>query len=350
MKAKNESIAMAKFINSFLNNNITLSNTCSYHTVKSYKDSMSLFLYFLETVKDIRSETLCGDCFSVSNIEEWLTWLQVKRSNDPATCNIRLAGIRSFLKFLGKKDVSYLYLSQASSQIKLRKVVKKKVKGISKPGIQALLASPDHKSKVGRRDITLMVVLYSTAARLNEILSIKIKHISLHNEKPSITIVGKGNKIRTLYLTPKSVSHLEAYIREFHGDSPNPSAFLFYSRNSGLFGMMSQTAVAKQLRKHAKIAHTVCTDVPLDLHAHQIRHAKATHWLEDGMNIVQISFLLGHSNLQTTMTYLDITTENQQKALATLEDENEKDTPKIWRSNDNDLASLCGVRKIREYN
>ena len=65
-------------------------------------------------------------------------------------------------------------------------------------------------------------------------------------------------------------------------------------------------------------------DVPLDLHAHQFRHAKASHWLEDGMNIVQISFLLGHEQLQTTMVYLDITTEEEAKALATLEDENDK--------------------------
>jgi site-specific recombinase XerD len=57
------------------------------------------------------------------------------------------------------------------------------------------------------------------------------------------------------------------------------------------------------------------------LGVYSIEHAKASHWLEDGMNIVQISFLLGHANLQTTMMYLDITTEQASKALATLEDE-----------------------------
>lgn len=51
-----------------------------------------------------------------------------------------------------------------------------------------------------------------------------------------------------------------------------------------------------------------------------MRHAKASHWLEDGMNIVQISFLLGHEQLQTTMAYLDITTDEKAKGLATLED------------------------------
>ena len=47
--------------------------------------------------------------------------------------------------------------------------------------------------------------------------------------------------------------------------------------------------------------------------APHLRHAKATHWLEDGMNIIQISFLLGHASLDTTMRYLDITTDDAKK-------------------------------------
>ena len=80
--------------------------------------------------------------------------------------------------------------------------------------------------------------------------------------------------------------------------------------------------------------------------APHFRHVKASHWLADGMNIVQISFLLGHEQLQTTMVYLDITTEQEAKALATLEDDNDKSEPKKWRSADGRLASFCGVRPM----
>ena len=106
------------------------------------------------------------------------------------------------------------------------------------------------------------------------------------------------------------------------------------------------TAISKRLKEYAGIAHKTCADVPLNLHAHQIRHAKATHWLEDGMNIVQISFLLGHEQLETTMVYLDITTEHEAKALATLEDENEKNVSKKWKVSNDSLASFCGVKSI----
>lgn len=72
-------------------------------------------------------------------------------------------------------------------------------------------------------------------------------------------------------------------------------------------------------------------DVPLNLHAHQFRHAKASHWLENGMNIAQISYLLGHECIQATMAYLDITTEQEEKALETLENESQKNMAKKWK-------------------
>ena len=70
--------------------------------------------------------------------------------------------------------------------------------------------------------------------------------------------------------------------------------------------------------------------MPLGAHAHQFNSGMRKHpnWLEDGISIVQISFLLGHEQLETTMKYLDITTEEKASALATLEMEREK-SPKM---------------------
>ena len=82
------------------------------------------------------------------------------------------------------------------------------------------------------------------------------------------------------------------------------------------------------------------------MHAHQFRHAKASHWLEDGMNIVQISFLLGHAQLQTTMIYMDITIEQEAKAMATLESENDKKVTAKWKNTDTSISSLCGISKL----
>ena len=201
---------------------------------------------------------------------------------------------------------------------------------------------PNTKTKTGRRDLALFVLMYGTAARLDEVLSMSVGQLNLETAKPYATIIGKGSKMRTLYLLPKAVAHIKAYLVEFHKDSDS-RCILFYSRNKGKYGKLSQPAIDKQLKKYAKEANKICTDVPLNLHAHQLRHAKASHWLEDGMNILQISFLLGHATVHTTMQYLDVTTEQESKALATLEDEKERKMPKKWKGKENSLLALCGL-------
>ena len=347
-KATNESVIIARHINAFLNEYVPSQKTRSSQTLKSYQYALALYIGFLETEKGICTESLCGGCFNRMTIEEWLQWLMEQRGSSPETCNNRLASLRAFLKYLGSRDISLLYLSEEATRIPRKKEIRKKVKGISKKAVQALLSVPDLTTKVGRRDLALMIIIYSTAARIDEILSLKIEHLRLDAEKPNVTIIGKGSKIRTMYLLPKAVAHLKKYLKEFHGDTPNPEAYVFYSRNTGLQGKMSQTAVNKQLKKHARAAHEICNEVPRDIHAHQLRHAKASHWLEDGMNIVQISFMLGHEQLQTTMVYLDITIEQELKALATLEDENDKKISKKWKNTKGGLAGFCGVKSMKK--
>ena len=176
----------------------------------------------------------------------------------------------------------------------------------------------------------------------------KIGSLRLDFAKPYANVVGKGDKVRTLYLPPKAVAHLRQYIRIFHGLNPAPDSYVFYSRNTGPDGKMSQAAIRKMLKKYAVTAHEKCSDVPLDLHAHQFRHAKATHWLEDGINIVQISFLLGHEQLNTTMRYLDITTEQEVAALSTLEEERHKNIKPKWNSGKDSLSAMCSLRKLKK--
>lgn len=347
-KASNESIIIARHINAFLNEYVPSQKTHSSQTLKSYQYALALYIGFLEAEKGIRTESLCGGCFSRIIIEEWLQWLMEQRNCSPETCNNRLASLRAFLKYLGSRDIFLLYLSEDATRIPRKREVRKKVKGMSKKAVRVLLSVPDLSTKAGRRDLALMIIIYSTAARIDEILSLKIEQLHLDADKPSVTIIGKGRKIRTLYLLPKAVAHLKKYLKEFHSDTPKPEDYVFYSRNTGLQGKMSQTAVNKQLKKHARAAREICDEVPQDLHAHQLRHAKATHWLEDGMNIVQISFMLGHEQLQTTMVYVDITMEQELKALATLEDENDKKVSKKWKTAKGGLAEFCGVKSMKK--
>jgi site-specific recombinase XerD len=217
---------------------------------------------------------------------------------------------------------------------------------MTKDAVKAILDTPDPSSKVGLRDIAIMSFEYGTATRIDEVLSLKINSLKLSADKPYATILGKGSKIRTAYLMSGLVEILQKYLKVFHVAKPNPDDYLFYSSWHGQKSKLSQEAIRKRLKIYASKAHGDCNDVPLNLHSHQWRHAKACHWLEDGINIVEISKLLGHESIETTMAYQDITTEQQMRALATFEDEAASTTPKKWKLEKNTglSALFCFTR------
>lgn len=340
-EAKDISREMSDFILSYAPNHLT----SSPHTLKSYEVTINMYIEYLQEEQNVTPITLNNACFERKMIESWLLYLKSERKCKPCTCNIRLGALRTFLKYLGSRKPKYRYLYIDAKEIPLMKTPKTKVSGLTRNAVKAIMATPDLTTRTGRRDLVFMIIAYATAARISEILAIKLEHIHLTADKPYITVIGKGQKRRTLYLLPKVVAHVKKYLEEFHGGSAPLQDFLFYSRNGSEKKALSQKAVEKRLKLYAQIAHAKCPDVPLNLHAHQFRHAKASHWLEDGINIVQISTLMGHAQLETTMKYLDISTEDELKALATLEDESDRKISKKWKAQNGSLKSFCKISR-----
>ena len=203
-----ESLELAKYIFSFLNDYAPRQKTSSPHTLKSYSTALSMYVSFLEDVKEIRPNTLNAQCFSTLNIEEWLTWLVESRKCTPDTCNVRLSSLRVFLKYLASRDIKYLYLAEEASGIPFRKTMKKKVDGLSRNAVKALLDAPDPSTIVGKRDLTFMIILYATAARLDEMLSLTVSQLHLKETKPYVTVIGKRRKIRTIYVLIQIQRHM----------------------------------------------------------------------------------------------------------------------------------------------
>ena len=116
------------------------------------------------------------------------------------------------MKYLGERNIAYLSVYEASCTIPSMKVPKRKVSGLSKAAVKQLLEIPDLSTKTGRRDLTFMILLYSTAARLDEVLSLKMQDLHLDLRKPYVSIIGKGHKRRTLIRTcfiPEISAHQE---------------------------------------------------------------------------------------------------------------------------------------------
>ena len=239
MKKSDDSVKIARYISEFLETYAPNFLTTSEHTLKSYRNALGLYICFLET-ESVTPESFSRHCFEREKIEKWIVWLKESRNCSPETCNVRLGSLRVFLEFLSDKDIEYLYLYQEAQKIKRQKCTKKKVSGFTRDAVAAMLAVPDVSTKTGKRDLVFLTLLYATAGRLDEIRSIKIQHLHLEGKKPYVNLIGKRDKIRTAYLLPKVVAYINAYLDAFHDGSPDPEAYLFYSRVGGKYTKLSE--------------------------------------------------------------------------------------------------------------
>lgn len=319
--------------------------TRSPHTVHVYETMMNVFMTFLDEVKRVRP----GDfdwrtCFSRKVIEDWLFWMQVEKRRTPVTCNSRLSSMRAFLFYLQSTNPKYRTVYLDVMNIKRRRCPRKRISSISKRAVRALLEAIDVHTEAGYRDLLLWELIYANGARLGEALSIKVGSIRQMDGRSYVTIIGKRSKVRTLYLPPKLAANIATYVRSVFGEEPDANAYLFFSRTKGIYVPVSQKAVEDRMRRLAARAHESCEEVPLDLHPHVLRHSCATHWLSDGMNILQVSKALGHENINTTMIYLDVTDDDKREALMKLEDERTRRLPKMWKKDDRIMSLFARAR------
>lgn len=336
-----EGLALTRLVHDFLWDWAPSNLTSSEHTLRGYRTTITLYLRWLAG-RGVTPESLSASDFCAAAIEGWLAWLADERGNSPQTCNVRLAHLRTFARYASSRDATFCHLAPEAASVRTRRARKTKVEGMGEEAVRALLASPDQSTRTGRRDLALMVFLYSTACRVGEALGCRLSQLRLDDAHPHATIVGKGNKARVLYLSERAAAHLRAYVLEFHGSDPDPERFLFWSRNQPEGrAPLSQDAVTKLLRKHAAAARRTCPAVPADITPHRLRHARATHWLDRGMRLAQVSLMLGHASVQTTMDYLDVSVEAKSDAMQSMAG---APGPKRWKSEGaRSLLECCGL-------
>jgi site-specific recombinase XerD len=219
---------------------------------------------------------------------------------------------------------------------------------MSETALKILLEQPDPNTRCGLRDRFFMILLYDTGARIQEILDLKLKDIHLNDQTPSIYLTGKGNKTRAVPLMDKTIAHLQEYMKTFHpdGDLKNDQ-YLFYILIKGLIGKMSDDNVSYFLKRYAGSAHQVCSEVPLQMHAHLFRHTRAMHLYQAGIPLSYIKDFLGHVSINTTDIYASTDTSMMRAALEKIDKRDGKRASTVepkWQDNEEMILKLCGLK------
>lgn len=303
----------AVFLHRFLTAHLAGQRGCSPHTVASYRDTFKLLIVFFSDQRSVPPEKLTLDHIDNAAITAFLDWLQASRKNSVSTRNQRLAAISSFYRWMQSQDPTRMACCQDILAIPAKRAPQPAVNHLTVEQTRRLLAQPDRSTRHGRRNATLLAVLYDTGARVGELIDLTVGDIRL--EPPAlVALTGKGRKTRHVPLTDNTVTLLQAYLTEHgldtdgHQDHP-----LFFNQRQG---KLSRGGIAWLTSKYqTKTADP--TLVNADITPHTLRHSKAMHLYDAGVPLPYIRDLLGHVDLSTTEIYARASTEAKRRALET---------------------------------
>lgn len=290
-----------------------LPNVAGYseNTIKSYRDTFVLLFGFADEQKLCSRGRINIDIFSRENIIGFLEWLENSRNVGVSTRNQRLAALKSFCRYASSNAIEYLDIFQQILDIRPKKGITKTVDYLSVDAIALLLKQPDANTHNGIRDLALLSLLYESGCRVQELIDIKAGNISF-NAPATITVTGKGRKIRIIPLSSNAASIINRYAKTYHISESGQHLFTNHRKEP-----LTRSGVTYILRKYVEKAKQ---KEPVlfgntNIHPHVLRHSKAMHLLESGVNLIYIRDFLGHSSVTTTEIYAKSNPEIKRKFL-----------------------------------
>jgi len=324
----------------FLNEYMPKQGGRSPKTIESYKDSLTLFRRYLNENKHtslgkFKFSDCTKDC--VFGFRDYLE----QKGSKPSTVNVRMTAIRAYLDYAADKDVSIQSVALAISKIPPRKKIQKERAVLTEEALATILTAPP-QTRMGMRDRAILITLYDSAMRLDELLSVRLGDMSLDGENLCILLHGKGNKERRTVLTEKSASHLKQYIQVFHAGSPQ-NAYLFYTTIKGKMDKMSPGNVQRLINNYADIASATCPDIPGSVYPHMFRRTRATNLYQDGVELELVSTILGHAHVETTKIYARPSLRQMRETLESVPSPAADEKP-LWVGSEDEMARRCGLR------
>lgn len=297
----------------FLGNYLPGQSGVSVNTIRSYRDTFSLFLQYCRDEQALPPHKLTLACITRTLIEQFLLWLESERSNCAATRNSRLAALHAFYRYLQIELPQMLDRCQEILAIPYKKTQKKVMSYLTLEGMKVLLEQPDASTVSGQRDRCLLSLLYDTGARVQELCDLQMNDVRL-SSPTVIRLTGKGSKARIVPIMLPTELLLRQYLDDFdanfalHGSYP-----LFCNRMGKKLTRAGVTYILQKYLAQAQLAGL--PSLPDSISPHCLRHSKAMHLLQSGVNLVYIRDLLGHADVSTTEVYARADEKLKRKAL-----------------------------------
>ena len=307
-----------EYLNSFLDYSITILNK-SPNTIKEYNYDLAMFLKFImvhfnltssKDFKDINISNLSLDVIKkieLNDIHAFLAYLTTTYHSKAATRARKVSSIRVFFNYLSQK--ANLIEKNPAQNLETPKIEKRMPKYLTLDDSKKLLTVTSDEERNKERDYAIITLFLNCGLRLSELVGININDISFDDAK--MTVIGKGNKERTIYLNKACLQAINSYleVRPKIGIKPSSIKALFLSeRKERISKRTVQYVVDKELRRAGLDTKKYST--------HKLRHTAATLMYQYGnVDIRALQELLGHESISTTEIYTHVANEQVRNAV-----------------------------------
>jgi integrase/recombinase XerD len=308
-------------------------------SVRSYRDTIRLLLCFVARDKGTKITKLKLEDLTFQRVLGFLRYLEEDRGNHVRTRNQRLAALHTLFDYIAGREPEMLGVCQQVTAIPMKRSAPAGTHFLGRDEVEALFRRLPGTGRLALRDRALLLFLYNTGARVQEVADLRVGHLEL-GEVAVVRLHGKGDKWRTCPLWRQTADLLGRLVAS--DDAPPAADAPVFSSATG--EALTRFGIYKIVRRHA--GHLDDARANRRVSPHLFRHTCAVHLLEAGVEVNVIRGWLGHADLTTTNRYAEINTRAKIEALRNTEPPGASAGPRtrpVWRSDEsllNWLASL----------
>jgi len=310
-------ISFAPLLEHYFLSYLIAQKKASPQTVATYRDSFTLYLGFLSTIQHINPEKVELVHFSLPYLESFCNHLEQERLCCSSTINLRIASIKSFLRYAAVEAPEYSDIIRKALTLPCRKIDKPVIAFLKKDEYEAMLEICEGNDEISSRDKMLLMVLYNTGCRVSELINVQVSDVSISNKSgtSSIHFYGKGRKERTTPIWKTTAHYIEQYIKSKGLERKDR---LFQNKQGG---NLTRSGVSQRIALLATKASSITPSLKeKKISPHTFRHSAAMNLLQAGVDISTIAIWLGHESIETTHKYMVADLEIKRKAMEKLEE------------------------------
>lgn len=323
---------IANYMQSFFYQYLASHRGLSTNTIMAYRDAIKLLLCFAAKYVNKKVDQINIEELDDNLILAFLDHVEKQRGCSVRTRNARLAAIRTFFGFIARKEPTLLEQCRKIRAIPQKRTEHKMIAYLENDEMQAILDSVESNSPMELRDKALLLFLYNSGARVQEVVDIKINDLRI-DEPAQVKLLGKGKKQRACPLWPETAEAIKDYLQYRKKENPDSNQEQLFLNSNG--NPITRFGIRYIIKKFAKKAAKQC-DTLKDkvVSPHTFRHSTAMHLIQAGNDINMVKLWLGHADINTTHIYVEIDMEMKRKILDTCQsptNNTEKNKTRTWQ-------------------